>query len=96
LGDNYHCVCEENYIWNRNENVCKAKTKTENCTAELPENAEWWHESITQTWSGTEWLPATGDEAVYSEEEVENECRFKCVDLFVWDSESQQCNPPAR
>ena len=96
LGDNYHCVCEENYIWNRNENVCKAKTKTENCTAELPENAEWWHESITQTWSGTAWLPATGDEAIYSEEEVENECRFKCVDLFVWDSESQQCNPPAR
>ena len=92
----YHCECEENYIWNRNENVCKAKTKTENCTAALPENAEWWSESITQTWSGTEWQPATGDEAVYSEEEVENECRFKCVDLFVWDSESQQCNPPAR
>ena len=92
LGDKYHCVCEENYIWNVNNQICKAKTKTENCTAELPENAEWWSESITQTWSGTEWLPATGEEAVYSEEEVENECRFKCRDGYVW--ESGECVNP--
>jgi hypothetical protein len=96
LGDNYHCVCEENYIWNSDNQICKAKTKTENCTAALPENAEWWSESITQTWSGNAWLPEITGEAIYSEEEVENECRFKCIALFVWNSESQQCDPPSR
>ena len=87
----YHCGCEENYTWNGEDKVCKANTKTENCNAELPENAEWWSESITQTWSGNAWLPATGDVAIYSYEEVENECRFKCSEGYLW--ESEKCLP---
>ena len=89
--EEYSCVCAENYTWNGDDKVCKANTKTENCNAELPEHAEWWIESITQTWSGNAWLPEIGEEAVYSEEEVTNECRFKCRDGYVWESESQQC-----
>ena len=47
------------------------------CT-DLPENAEWNTVSkISQTWSGSEWLPAaTG---TYSEEASETECRYKCT-----------------
>ncbi len=87
----YHCGCVENYTWDGGEKVCKASTKTENCNAELPENAEWWSASITQTWSGNAWLPEITGEAIYSYEEVENECRFKCSEGYFW--ESEKCLP---
>ena len=49
----------------------------------LPENAEWNSVSkITQTWSGSAWLPSAT--AVYSEEASTENCRFKCAEGFEW------------
>lgn len=82
------CGCDENYTWNGVDGVCAANTKSEECTGDLPEHAEWWSESITQTWSGNAWLPEITGEAIFSESEVENECRFKCIDGYFWSGSS--------
>ena len=84
----YHCGCDENYTWNGVDGVCAANTKSEECTGDLPEHAEWWSENITQTWSGNAWLPEITGEAIFSESEVENECRFKCIDGYFWSGTS--------
>ena len=87
--------CNENYTWNNSQ--CVANSQTAICT-DLPENAEWNSVSeVTQTWSGTEWLPATT--ASFGEEASTTECRFKCKDNFFWNGdacvdpcESNPCN----
>ncbi|MBO7125987.1 DUF4215 domain-containing protein [bacterium] len=81
--------CKENYEWNISDEVCVAKTRNEECT-DLPANAQWnTTDSITQTWSGEEWLPALS--GVYNEEASEEECRFKCKENYEWNNASASC-----
>ena len=77
-------VCNENYSWNKSK--CVAETRTSNCEG-LPENAEWNTVSeITQTWSGSKWLPVT--EGIYNETATSSECYYKCVDTYHWENDS--------
>lgn len=73
--------CKENYTLEGSQ--CVADTQTAACTGLPSSNAQWnTVSSITQTWSGTAWLPSAT--AVYSEESSTEECRFKCADGFFW------------
>lgn len=72
--------CVENYNWNGSQ--CVAATIQSDCT-NLPENAVWnVASSITQTWSGSEWLPVLT--AVYNETPSNSECFFKCAENYEW------------
>ena len=67
----------------------RSATQQANCTG-LPENAEWNSvSSITQTWSGEEWLPSKS--GVYNETESTEECRFKCKAHYTW--KDSECEP---
>ena len=82
------CVfkCNTNYSWNEETSTCDAATHAANCTG-LPENAVWNTVSeITQTWSGSAWLPSTT--GVYDESASEEECRFKCATNYTWNGSS--------
>lgn len=81
--------CITGFYWN--ESKCEvAPTQTIDC-AGLPENAHWNSSStIIQTWDGDEWLP--NNIGVYSENEGENECKFKCDSNYFW-NDSQCVNP---
>lgn len=77
--------CVENYNWNGSQ--CVATTIQSDCT-NLPENAVWnVASSITQTWSGSEWLPVLT--AVYNETPSNSECFFKCAENYEW--KDSQC-----
>ena len=76
--------CLENYEWNGVK--CAAATRRGDCTG-LPENAIWNNvEKITQTWSGSEWLPSLS--GVYSITPSTENCIFKCFDNYEWESGS--------
>ena len=80
-----HFKCKENYTLSGSQ--CVANTQTKNCTGLPSSNAQWnTVDSITQTWSGSEWLPATT--AVYNETASASECRFKCKNSFFWNGEA--------
>ena len=82
--------CNEHYNWNDSTNKCDAATQSATCT-DLPSNAQWnTAESITQTWSGTEWLPTTSGS--FSETASTTECRFKCKTNYNWNSSSKTCD----
>ena len=91
-----HFKCKENYTLSGSK--CVANTQTKNCTGLPSSNAQWnTASSITQTWSGSAWLPATT--AVYNETASASECRFKCKNSFFWNGsacvspcESNPCN----
>ena len=73
-------ICKPNYNWNGSQ--CLAATQEVECTG-LPEYAEWnTATSITQTWSGEEWLPSAS--GYYSTSGSSNECRFKCKVNYNW------------
>ncbi len=70
--------CLENYNWNGVN--CEPATRTAKCS-ELPAGTEWNTASeITQTWSGSEWLPSTA--STFNEQASETECRYKCASDF--------------
>lgn len=74
-------VCNLNY--SRSDNVCTPDSRTFNCTGK-PAGADWnTVPGYTQTWSGTEWLPAD-TETVYNETPDTNSCRYKCSENFTW------------
>ena len=80
-----HFKCKENYTLSGSQ--CVADTQTKNCTGLPSSNAQWnTASSITQTWSGREWLPTTT--AVYNETASAGECRFKCKDGFFWNGDA--------
>ncbi len=67
--------CLENYNWNGEK--CEPATRTANCS-ELPAGTDWNTVSeITQTWSGSEWLPPL--ESTFNELPSTKECRYKCA-----------------
>ena len=73
-------ICKPNYNWNGSQ--CLAATQEVECTG-LPEYAEWnTATTITQTWSGEEWLPSAA--GYYSTSGSSNECRFKCKVNYNW------------
>ena len=72
--------CKKNYTLTNS--VCKADSKVSNCTG-LPADAHWNTAStISQTWNGSAWAPATTGS--YNETPSTSECRFKCDDGYVW------------
>ena len=75
-------ICAENYTWNGT--ICEADTKTFTC-ADKPATGTQWNTvaSYTQTWSGTEWLPA---ESVteYNTEASNEACRYQCAANYTW------------
>ena len=80
--------CNTNYSWKNSR--CAADKRTVNCT-EIPENAEWNTVStITQTWSGSAWLPS--NTSIYNESPSTNECRFKCKTNYS----SESCTPETK
>ena len=82
--------CNENYSWKNSK--CVADTRTANCTG-LPENAEWnTASSITQTWNGEEWVPAT--EGSFSSSKSTTQCVFKCERYYNWENSAcvSACN----
>ncbi len=86
----YSCICNENY----SGDDCVPGTRTKECE-NLPENAEWnTASSITQTWNGTSWEPSTT--GIYSEEESNDECRFKCKEHYNWDISLSVCEAETR
>ena len=77
----YICECDANYTFN--DSVCKPDQHEDVLCTGLPANAKWNSaESITQTWSGEEWLPSAN--GVYNETESTEECRFKCNEGSGW------------
>ena len=59
-------------------------TRTQNCLAK-PANSEWnTDSSITQTWNGSSWSPSKTSS--YNEAASTNECHFKCVTGYFWNS----------
>jgi cysteine-rich repeat protein len=81
--------CKTNYTWNSSTSQCNPSTRTQSCSG-LPSNGEWnTASSITQTWSGSEWLPSTT--GVYSTESSSTECRYKCKLNYSWNSISSTC-----
>ncbi len=84
----YFCGCLLNYTFDPDDKQCLPDKKKAECSG-LPVNAEWWNgvSSITQTWSGSEWLPTTV--GVYSETANPTECRYKCKTNYNW--ENSQC-----
>ena len=82
--------CKENYEWNNSNLACEGAKRTSACT-ELPENAVWnIASSITQTWSGEEWLPTTTGS--YSETASTTECKYKCNNYSEWNG--SECVSP--
>jgi len=76
--------CEtDHYIWDSGTSTCIGRTITnQNCTGK-PESAVWNTVSkISQTWSGSAWLP--GLAATYNENPAADECRFKCPANYEW------------
>ncbi len=84
--------CKENYSWR--DSQCVADTRVAACTG-LPSNAQWNTVSeITQTWSGSEWLPSSTI-AFYSREDNGEACSFRCLDSCKWDGKwcLPECSP---
>lgn len=79
--------CNPNYSWKNSE--CVAETRTANCSG-LPANADWNSaSSITQTWNGSDWVPATAGN--YDTNPSSAECRFKCDQNYEWNSSTSKC-----
>ena len=82
-------TCKENYEWNNSE--CVAKKQTVACTG-LPANAQWFYETVEQTWNGTTWYPTTT--GIHASDGNAQECRFHCIaedDQYKWDNNSKLC-----
>ena len=84
--------CNTNYSWKNSR--CAADTRTADCTG-LPANAVWNSaSSITQTWNGSDWIPANS--GTYDTNPSSSECRFKCDQNYDWNSSTSKCVPATR
>ena len=84
--------CFEHATWNGTE--CVPDTMQAECE-DLPDNADWnYTGTITQTWSGEEWLPSTTP--FYSAEPGQTtDCSFKCKENYEWNENASECQPEA-
>ncbi|HPA57147.1 MAG TPA: calcium-binding EGF-like domain-containing protein [bacterium] len=74
-------ACNINYGWNGT--TCAAGIRTNQTCTGLPSNAIWnTASSITQTWDGGSWLPATAGS--YNITPSTTECRYKCDTNYSW------------
>ncbi|MBO4698075.1 DUF1566 domain-containing protein [bacterium] len=86
VSKNSCCAWEANFgsgsieLYNKDESKyirCVSSDRRRRFCTDLPENTSWnIFASITQTWNGESWVPATT--GVYSETPSETECRFIC------------------
>jgi hypothetical protein len=82
--------CNTNYTWNPISETCVADVKANQACTGLPANAAWnTATNITQTWSGSVWLPTTV--GGYNESSSTAECRFNCNTNYTWNSGSSTC-----
>ena len=82
-------TCKENYEFKND--ACIAKTQTVACTG-LPANAQWFYETVEQTWNGTTWHPSTT--GIHASDGNAQECRFHCIaedNQYKWDNNSKLC-----
>lgn len=87
ISGSYYCSCDLNYTLNGNNHTCTPDTRSGQACASLPTNASWnTATNITQTWSGTQWLPVTA--GVHSETVSTTECHFKCNENYGWNGSS--------
>ena len=82
----YTCSCDENY--HDADGDCAADMRTVACSDNLPANAYWKADeehdgegNVTQTWSGTMWLPSA------------DECPLDCDATYHYENSSEQCAP---
>jgi hypothetical protein len=69
---------------------CISDTRSGQACSAKPSNTDWnTVSSITQTWSGGVWSPATTSS--YNETGSTTECRYKCSSDFYWKSSSSTC-----
>ncbi|MBP5434556.1 DUF1566 domain-containing protein [bacterium] len=90
-------VCHTNngYVWNGDD--CVGKTELVNCDSEnrLPDNAQWHADQIVRQWvcndteTSCHWDIET--DAAFSNDPVENRCRYKCKEHYSWKEESAAC-----
>lgn len=77
--------CNPDYHWDASS--CVSNTKADQSCTGLPANAEWnTVSSITQTWNGSSWTPATTGS--YNETPSSIECRYKCSSNLYWNGSS--------
>ena len=87
-------TCNENYRWDSVGNACVGKTQEADCDEDtLPQNAVWWNDgSVTQTWNGYVWMPATSG-SYKSDASAEEGCYFKCKDhRYKWNQAERSCD----
>ena len=82
--------CSDNYTWNASSKSCVGATRNnQECTG-LKEHAHWnGSVTISQTWSGSAWLPETT--GTYGTTAVNNQCRFSCNTNYTWTGST--CEP---
>ena len=84
-------ICNSNYTWEESTFTCVANTQESDCIG-LPNDAQWNAATrISQTWSGTEWLPTASGS--YNETASTTECRFTCNEDHFWDGSAECINP---
>ena len=72
-------ICDFGLIWNGEECI---NSRIINCT-NLPSGAKWNTTSkITQTWSGSEWIPS--NKGSHNSEPSDSECHFICKEHYTW------------
>lgn len=82
--------CESNYTYESVSNTCVADTRWNSCNNTVL-NSYLHNNTITQTWSGSEWLPSL--DATHSLTDVPWECRFRCNTNYTYNSWTNTCNP---
>ena len=87
------CNTDKGYVWNGDD--CVGKTQIVNCGSvnDLPDdNMHWHYDQIVQQWvcndteTSCDWDIET--DAEYSEDPVENQCRYRCNEHYTWDGNS--------
>ena len=68
--------CNTNYTYDVETKTCKADSRMESCSS-IPSNASYNSvDTISQTWSGSVWLPS--NTSIHEPTASTSECRFTC------------------
>ncbi|MBR4532047.1 DUF1566 domain-containing protein [bacterium] len=90
--DRCYFTCDENYEWDGS--TCVGATRSANC-AELPDHALYNTVStITQTYNGTVYVPATA--LSYCDSPSTERCCFKCDTNYELSDDQTSCRPATR
>ncbi|MBR6244346.1 DUF1566 domain-containing protein [bacterium] len=86
------CHTDKGYVWNGDDCVGKMQPVECGSVNSLPENAQWHYDHIVQQWVCNDTETSCGwnigTEAAYSENPVDNRCRFKCNEHYTWHGET--------